>query len=91
MNPKKLRVRANRDDGTIWLTEENYRKPIRPVRDVTQDVLLALCADLSADGVTQEIERSVKFNDGMECLITVKMVQSSATEKTTGDDENPLV
>jgi len=74
-NPKHLFLRANRDDGTIWITYERFREPIRPVKDVTNEVLLALCADLSADGVTQTIEREVKFSDGWNCKVTVEVMK----------------
>lgn len=77
ITPDELRVRVNRDDGTIWITHEKFMTPIRPLKDVTNDILIALCADLNADGQTQEVERSVRFNDGFECLITVKMVKDS--------------
>ena len=74
IDPSDLRVRADREDGTIWITHEKFLQPIRPLKDVTSEVLLALCADLNADGVTREIERTVRFNDGMVCRILVEMV-----------------
>lgn len=75
MNPKHLSVRAKSDDGTIWITEERYRKPIKPLKDVTNDVMLALCADLSSDNETHEVERDIRFSDGMVCRITVTMLE----------------
>jgi hypothetical protein len=48
-----------------------------PIKDITNDVLLCLCADLSAGGETKVVERSVKFNDGFVCKITVEIVDSS--------------
>ena len=80
LNPKHFHVRAKPDDGTIWLTHEKYLEPIRPIKDVTNDVLLALCADLSADGVTQSVEREVKFNDGFVCKVTVEVVKDVGSE-----------
>lgn len=77
LNPKHFHVRTKPEDGTIWLTHEKYRQAIIPIKDVTNDVLLALCSDLSADGQTQKVERSIKFNDGFECLITVEVVRDS--------------
>lgn len=74
LNPKHFHLRAKAEDGSIWLTHEKYREPIRPIKDVTNDVLLGLCADLSADGVTQKVERSVKFSDGFTCRVTVEVV-----------------
>jgi len=46
-----------------------------PIKDVTNDVLFCLCADLSADGKTQTVERSIKFSDGFTCRITVEVVK----------------
>lgn len=74
IDPADLHLRAKPDDGTIWITHEKFLEPVRPLKDITNEVLLALCADLSADGVTTTLERSVSFSDGMRCLITVEMV-----------------
>jgi uncharacterized protein (DUF849 family) len=73
LNPKHFHLRSKAEDGTIWLTHEKYQHPIHPIKDVTNDVMLALCADLSADGETQTIERSVQFADGWRCKITVEV------------------
>jgi uncharacterized protein (DUF849 family) len=75
LNPKHFHIRAKAEDGTIWLTHEKFRQALVPIKDVTNDVLLALCADLSADGVTQTVERSVRFADGWECLLTVQVLK----------------
>lgn len=75
LNPKHFHVRTKPEDGTIWLTHEKYRQTIIPIKDVTNDVLLALCADLSADSETQKVERSIKFSDGWQCLVTVEVVR----------------
>lgn len=73
LNPKHFHIRTKPEDGTIWLTHEKYRHPIIPIKDVTNDVLFCLCADLSADRVTQQVERSIRFNDGFSCKITVEV------------------
>lgn len=75
LNPKHFHIRAKAEDGTVWLTHEKYRQAIIPVKDITSDVLLALCADLSADGVTQIVEREVRFTDGFTCKVTVEVVK----------------
>ena len=75
LNPKHFHLRAKAEDGTIWLTHEKFRQAIVPIKDVTNDVLFCLCADLSADGQTQTVERSIKFNDGFACKITVEVVR----------------
>ena len=73
LNPKHFNVRVKPEDGTIWLTHEKYRQAIIPIKNVTSDVLFALCADLSADNVSKAVERSIQFSDGMRCKITVEM------------------
>lgn len=75
LNPRHFHIRAKAEDGTIWLTHEKFRQTIVPIKDVTNDVLFCLCADLSADGKTQTVERSIKFNDGFACKITVEVVR----------------
>ena len=75
LNPKHFHVRTKPENGTIWLTHEKYRQAIIPIKDVTNDILFALCADLSADNITQCIERSIRFSDGFSCKITVEVVK----------------
>lgn len=78
VKPKHLYVRAKPEDGSIWITHEpSLKGPIRPVKDITNEILVALCAELNADGVTQVLERSVRFNDGFECKITVEMIKDA--------------
>lgn len=74
LNPKHFHVRVKPLDGTIWMTWEKHLNPMVPIKDVTNDVLLALCADVTADnGLTDRVERSVKFTDGTRCKITVEI------------------
>lgn len=75
LNPKHFHIRTKPEDGSIWLTHEKYRQAIIPIKDVTNDVLLCLCADLSADNATQTVERSIKFSDGFSCKITVEVIK----------------
>lgn len=75
LNPRHFHVRAKAEDGTIWLTHEKYRQAITPIKDITNEVLLCLCADLSADGKTKQVERSIRFSDGFACKITVEAVE----------------
>jgi hypothetical protein len=77
LNPKHFHIRSNPSDGSLWLTHEKYMQPIHRVADVTNEVLLALCADLSAGGETKMVERSVKFSDGWNCKITVEVEQNA--------------
>lgn len=73
LNPKHFHVRVKPADGTIWLTHEKFRQVVAPIKDITNDVLFALCADLSADDEAKAVERSIQFADGMRCKITVEM------------------
>lgn len=77
LNPKHFHVRANSEDGTVWLTHEKYQHPLVRIKDITNDVLLCLCADLSAGGETQLVERSVRFSDGFVCKVTVEVVNQA--------------
>lgn len=79
LNPKHFHIRAKPTDGTFWLTREKHLEPIIPIKDVTRDVLMCLCADLSAGGETQQVVRSVKFSDGFTCRITVEVIDPLAT------------
>lgn len=72
MNPKTLNVRMDRDSGDFWLTQERYRQPIRKLTNITQPVLLALCADLFDMPGTTEVTRDVKFADGSVVRLTVQ-------------------
>jgi hypothetical protein len=74
LNPKHFHIRAKAEDGTVWLIHEKWHHPIVPIKDITNEVLLCLCADLSAGGETQLVERSVRFSDGFVCKITVEVV-----------------
>ena len=75
LNPKHFHIRAKAEDGTIWMTHEKYREPIYPIKDVTQEVLLTLCADLSGNEGAQRTEREIVFSDGWTCRVTVEMVK----------------
>lgn len=77
MNPKHVGVRLDRETGDIWLTEERFRKPIKKVANITSNVLLALCADLIAVDSTEEVTRDVKFPDGFEARITIKLIRDA--------------
>lgn len=74
MKPNQLEIRVDPVDGHIWAVRVPYNKPMVKIKDVTNDVLWCLCADLSAVNGTKHIERFVKFSDGMHCKITAEMV-----------------
>ena len=73
LNPKHFKIRVKPEDGTIWLTHEKHLQPIRPISDITNEIMFALCADLSAEDGTELIERSIRFSDGFNCKITVAL------------------
>lgn len=73
MKPNQFHVRVRAADGTIWLTHERSAAPVRPLKDITNDILLALCADVSNEDGARAIERCVEFSDGMRCVITVAL------------------
>jgi len=75
LNPKHFRVRTKPTDGTVWLTHEKYLQAVIPIKDITDEILLCLCADLSGVDGTERVERSVRFNDGWQCKITVEVVK----------------
>jgi hypothetical protein len=75
LNPRHFHTRARAEDGTIWLTYEKHLHPIHPIKDITNDVLLCLCADLSAGVDESSVVRSVKFSDGFVCKITVEVIR----------------
>lgn len=87
MNAKHFRIRTKPEDGTIWLTHEKYRQPIVPIKDVTNDILLCLCADLSAGEEARQVERSVKFSDGFSCKITVEVLHDPTEQPA---DQDPV-
>ncbi len=76
MKPKHLQFRINPTEGRILAVHEQRGKPVKLIRDVHDDVLLCLCADLSADNVSREVAQEVRFSDGMVCKITVEMTQA---------------
>ena len=75
MNPRHYQLRVKPEDGSIWLVLAKPGQPLRRIRDMTDELLWCLCADISAamdeDGSIKSIERSVKFADGMECQVNV--------------------
>jgi len=72
MKPAHIKLRVDMD-GRIWATHEQPTKPIRRLRDMTDDILLCLCADLSADDANREIQRSVQFSDGRRVVVSVRL------------------
>ena len=73
LNPNHFRIRARREDGSIWLTHERIGDPVRPIKDLTNEILLCLCADLNGVDNTKKVERSVVFSDGWKCKVTVEV------------------
>jgi len=85
MNPKHFQIRVCPNTRTLWLTHAKAGQT-RRIKDIGQEVLWALCADLSVtqdeDSATTAIERSVVFADGMECRVTVELVKRTFAERS---------
>lgn len=75
MKANQVEIRADPVDGEIWLYKCQYGKRTKPICKITDQVMIALCVDMTAGGITERIERSVKFADGVECMIYVEMVK----------------
>ncbi len=84
MNPKHLHVRADRETGDLWLTEERYAKPIRRVKNITAPVLLAMSAELTSVENSPVLTRDVKFSDGTAIRITVELIEGTSNEPADG-------
>lgn len=81
MNPRNLRIRTDRTNGDLWLTLERHAQPPQRLKNITNDVLLNLCADLTSDdGATAQLVREVRFSDGMVCRVTVEMINPASAE-----------
>lgn len=80
MNANQLEIRVNRDDGTIWATRR-LNGQVKRIKDITNDVMFCLCADISDGTVASTVTRSVRFADGMECKITVELVNGTDTQR----------
>lgn len=80
LNPKHFRVRLDRNTGHLWLTHEKYGQPVRTVKDLSDDVFLGLCADLTATDGTTQVHREVWFaeKDGQKwgARITVEAIDA---------------
>lgn len=72
---KHLNIRLDPKSGDIWLTQERPNDPaIRRIKNVTNDVLMAMCADAIAMEGTRSLSRDVRFSDGVVFRITVEEV-----------------
>lgn len=77
MKPANLNIRMDPSSGDIWLTEERRNDPrIKRIKNVTQDVLMALCADVTAQDGTKSVSRDIRFSDGMAIRITVEEIDA---------------
>lgn len=85
MNPKNLSVRLDHTNGAFWLTEEKYQpgKPrlVKKLKDITEQVLLAFCADLYEIEGTRSVSRDVKFPSGATARITATETSADCPEK----------
>lgn len=72
MNPKHFSVRMDRQTGEIWLTIEKFAQPVKRVKIITSDVVLALAADIVAIEDTRSACRDIKFSDGTHIRLLVQ-------------------
>lgn len=84
MKPQHLQVRADREDGTLWIAHAKPRERVRRLKDVTAEVLFALCADVSHGDAPAGtvVDRDIKFADGTRCRVSVTILPP--------EDQNPL-
>ncbi|KMS60009.1 hypothetical protein V474_07975 [Novosphingobium barchaimii LL02] len=83
MKPNQLELRVDPADGRIFAVHIQRGKPVRKIKDLTDEISLCLCADLSADNVSKVVERSIQFSDGMVCEISVRMTSPPDQELRT--------
>lgn len=74
MKPKQLEIRVEADTGNIYAAHRSNRGLTR-IRDITEDVLLCLCAKLAYEEGTEEVVHSVQFSDGMQCRVVATMIK----------------
>lgn len=91
MNPKHFNIRIDRTTGEFWLVAEKPQTPIRRLRNITSEVLLALCADLFETPGTKEVQRDIKFSDGGLVRLTVADlgIETPVDEAPTSIIERP--
>lgn len=80
MNPKHFNIRIDRRTGEFFLVHEKPHSPIRKIRNVTSEVLLALCADLFETENTAAVERDIRFSDGGIVRLTVRDLGTETQE-----------
>ena len=81
MKPNTARVRIDRDTGRLWLTEERYRRPIRRVKDITDDVIFAFGAELTAIEGQDKVVSGFRMSDGVEIRITAELVEGQHADR----------
>lgn len=85
MNPKHYQLRVNPANGEICLVIAKPGHPVTRIKDMTHELLWCLCADISAavddDKGVKEIEREIRFSDGMACKVTVALTELPDWEK----------
>lgn len=81
MKPQHLQIRADREDGSLWIALAKPRERIRRLKDVTAEVLFALCADVSHGDapIGTVVDRDIKFADGTRCRVSVTILPPEET------------
>ena len=85
LKPERLNIRMDRENGELWLVDEPRWNPVRRIKNVTSNVLLALCADLvSVDG-TERTEREVLFSEKNGKRWDARIIVEAFEVETGGD------
>jgi hypothetical protein len=72
MKSKDYRIRVDRRTGEFFLTLEKRNQPMKRLANITEEILLCLCADINADGEGIGTIREIKFDDGSVVRLTVE-------------------
>lgn len=72
MSSKQFAIKVDPRDGKFWLVMLKPGQQFRRLADVTDQVVLALVADLTYEGGVRAIERDVTFADGKTFRITIE-------------------
>lgn len=77
MKPQNTHLRTDQKTGDVWITHEQLGRPIIRFKNITNDIFLALAADLIADSNTEPLVKDIKFNDGMIIRLTTELIAVS--------------
>lgn len=94
MKNDTYQLRVKPEDGSIWLVMKKPNQPFKKLKEMTNEILMVLCADISAaldeDGSVKSVERSVSFSDGMSCKINVILTGLPDAQKRSVWDRSAI-